>query len=190
MNETVSATAGNAVVPPRFQLDTGPDLEDTSELDQDAFLQLLIAQLKHQDPLEPSSSEDFIATTAQFTVVEKLEEIAKQGEDAAAISALSTANSFLGQEITALVDGARTTATVHRSQLVGGSVSLITDKGPIAIESVVEIGPGSTAAAAAAGQTNTSSTTNTSTTSPSNTTASVAGENQPADARTATGDNA
>lgn len=183
MTETVSATAGNAVVPPRFQLDTGPDLEDTSTLDQDAFLQLLIAQLKHQDPLEPSSSEDFIATTAQFTTVEKLEQLAKQGEEAASLSALTTANSFLGQEVTALVDGVRTTAVVQRSQLVGGSVSLITDKGPMAIESVVEIGPASSAASTAA-------TTTPFTSTPSTTSTSEAGASQPADARTATGDNA
>lgn len=45
-------------------------------LGQEAFLQLLVAQLRHQDPLSPQDSSEFMAQTAQFTTVEKLEQIA------------------------------------------------------------------------------------------------------------------
>jgi flagellar basal-body rod modification protein FlgD len=47
-----------------------------NELDKDAFLKLLVAQLKYQDPLNPASGTEFIAQTAQFTQVEKLEDLA------------------------------------------------------------------------------------------------------------------
>ena len=45
------------------------------ELDRTAFLSLLLTQLSNQDPLEPMKDEDFIAQLAQFSSLERLEEI-------------------------------------------------------------------------------------------------------------------
>ena len=42
------------------------------QLDKDAFLQLLVAQLKNQDPLSPLQPHEFAAQLAQFTSVEQL----------------------------------------------------------------------------------------------------------------------
>lgn len=44
----------------------------TSSLDKNAFLQLLVAQLSCQDPLEPASDTEFIAQLAQFTMLEQI----------------------------------------------------------------------------------------------------------------------
>lgn len=44
-------------------------------LDKNDFLNLLIAQLKNQDPLEPQSNEEFIATMAQFSSLEAMSSI-------------------------------------------------------------------------------------------------------------------
>jgi flagellar basal-body rod modification protein FlgD len=42
------------------------------ELGQDAFLQLLVTQLRHQDPLNPMDSAQFTAQLAQFASLEQL----------------------------------------------------------------------------------------------------------------------
>lgn len=42
------------------------------ELDRDAFMKLLVAQLAHQDPLEPSDPSQFVAQLSQFTSLEQL----------------------------------------------------------------------------------------------------------------------
>ena len=40
---------------------------------RDDFLQLLVAQLRNQDPLDPVGQEEFTAQLAQFSVLEELE---------------------------------------------------------------------------------------------------------------------
>lgn len=42
---------------------------------QDQFLTLLTTQLRHQDPLEPTKQEDFIAQLAQFSTLEGIEKL-------------------------------------------------------------------------------------------------------------------
>ena len=44
----------------------------TKTLDRDDFLNLLIAQLQHQDPLNPTDSTEFTAQLAQFSSLEQL----------------------------------------------------------------------------------------------------------------------
>ena len=39
---------------------------------QDAFLKLLVEQLKHQDPLAPQDGTQFVAQLAQFNSLEQL----------------------------------------------------------------------------------------------------------------------
>jgi flagellar basal-body rod modification protein FlgD len=47
-------------------------VERTNQLGQDAFLNLLVTQLRHQDPLQPQADGEFIAQLAQFSSLEKL----------------------------------------------------------------------------------------------------------------------
>lgn len=49
--------------------------EDNEELGKTQFLELMIAQLENQDPLDPAKNEDFIAQLAQFSTVEGIENL-------------------------------------------------------------------------------------------------------------------
>jgi len=49
--------------------------EKETALGKDAFLQLMIAQLQNQDPLNPAKNEDFIAQLAEFSSVEGIQNI-------------------------------------------------------------------------------------------------------------------
>lgn len=45
--------------------------EFSSSLDKDAFLKLLVTQLKYQNPLEPTKDNEFIGQMAQFSALEQ-----------------------------------------------------------------------------------------------------------------------
>ncbi len=47
----------------------------SAELGKEQFLQLLVTQLQHQNPLEPTTNEDFIAQLATFASLEQLQDI-------------------------------------------------------------------------------------------------------------------
>ena len=45
--------------------------EFNSSLDKDAFLKILVTQLKYQNPLEPTNDNEFIGQMAQFSTLEQ-----------------------------------------------------------------------------------------------------------------------
>jgi len=61
-------------------------------MDKDAFLQLLVAQMQYQDPLEPTSNTEYIAQYAQFSQVEQLQNMASSTD-------LARASSLVGEQV-------------------------------------------------------------------------------------------
>ena len=55
---------------------------DTSQVTKNMFLQLLVAQIKNQDPLNPSDGVQFLTQLAQF---QQLEQSMNMGQDLSAI---------------------------------------------------------------------------------------------------------
>lgn len=58
----------------------------TSELGKDAFLQLLVCQMKNQDPLNPSSDTEFVSQLATFSQLEQLQNLSSASEKSQAFS--------------------------------------------------------------------------------------------------------
>ena len=54
----------------------------TSELGKDAFLQLLVTQMQHQDPLNPSTDTEFISQLATFSQLEEMQNLSQTTENA------------------------------------------------------------------------------------------------------------
>ncbi|MDR3700076.1 MAG: flagellar hook capping FlgD N-terminal domain-containing protein [Candidatus Sulfopaludibacter sp.] len=54
----------------------------TPTIDKNMFLQLLVAQMKNQDPLNPTDSMQFVQQLAQF---QQLEQTVNTGQDVTAI---------------------------------------------------------------------------------------------------------
>ena len=65
-----------------------------SQLDKNAFLQLLITQMRYQDPLNPVDDKEFLAQMAQFSALEQMQNMN-------ATYAKSQAYSMIGKNIVA-----------------------------------------------------------------------------------------
>lgn len=95
---------------------------EEQELGKSAFLELMIAQLDNQDPLEPAKNEDFIAQLAQFSSVEGIQNLndSVNGMVSAMQSSLSLqAASLVGRSVLAPTEMA-----LYEEQTLGGSVNL------------------------------------------------------------------
>ncbi len=57
------------------------ETKGTTNLGQDAFLQLLIAEMQHQDPLEPTTNTEWISQMATFSQLEELQTLSKTTEN-------------------------------------------------------------------------------------------------------------
>jgi len=84
----------------------------TSTLGKDDFLQLMITKLQYQDPLNPTTDEDFIAQLAQFSSLEQMSNIADAIEssnqwDYLQMQSLNNvmSSNLIGREITADFSG-------------------------------------------------------------------------------------
>ena len=55
-----------------------PTAATGSDSDKEMFLNLMVAQLRYQDPMNPADSGEFLAQNAQFTALEKMQDVADQ----------------------------------------------------------------------------------------------------------------
>ncbi len=73
-----------------------------SELGKDAFLQLLITQLQHQDPTNPMNDREFISQMAQFSSLEQMQNMTKAVESLLASqqqTQMMNYATFVGKEV-------------------------------------------------------------------------------------------
>jgi flagellar basal-body rod modification protein FlgD len=68
-------------------------------LGKDAFMKMLLSQIRYQNPLDPVNNTDFIAQLAQFSSLEAMQNLQATMQDQAKVSNLSAGASMIGREI-------------------------------------------------------------------------------------------
>ena len=94
-------------------------------LGDNEFLQLMVTQLKDQDPLNPTDPSSYLSELAQFTSLEQETNTATSTSQLAASNATTEALGLLGKSVTYLdSSGAEQTGVVSSVDLSGTSPTL------------------------------------------------------------------
>ena len=70
---------------------------DNSVLGKDAFLQLLVTQMRYQDPLDPQDNSDYLAQLAQFSALEQMTNVSENLESLSSIVGNIDTSVLVGQ---------------------------------------------------------------------------------------------
>ena len=107
-------------------------------LDANAFLQLLIAQLKNQDPTQPMDSTKFVSQLATFTQVQESVTTNSKLDSLLTASALTLGDAVIGHTVTS-ADGTQS-GTVKSVKITSdGPVATLNDGSTLTLGSGVTI---------------------------------------------------
>lgn len=95
----------------QISLSADKKANSSSTLDKNAFLQLLVAQMKYQDPLEPTDNTAYISQLATFSSLEEMQNMT-------AGMSLQRASGLVGQEVICKVINPQTGNTEYAQGIV------------------------------------------------------------------------
>jgi flagellar basal-body rod modification protein FlgD len=102
MTDPVSATGFTPISQVLGTAASAKSAQSTSSggtLDKNAFLNLLVAQLKYQDPSNPVDSSQFMSQTAQFQQVESLDSMSTTQTQLLSAQQMMSASSMVGKTV-------------------------------------------------------------------------------------------
>ena len=132
----------DAVTGANTQAGQTASVSDPRGIDKDMFLQLLVAQVRYQNPLEPMDNSEFMAQTAQFTMVEQITKLAEQQSELLAFQRATLAAGMVGQVVTGIdeFDGRTVTGVVDAVEYNFGDPQLIIASDRIGLDEVISTG--------------------------------------------------
>jgi flagellar basal-body rod modification protein FlgD len=119
---------------------------------KEMFLQLMVAQLRYQDPMNPADSSEFLSQNAQFTALEKMQAVADQTAMVLQATTAFGASSLVGRDVSyTLADGTQGTGAVHGVSF--GATGPVLDVGgvDVPLASVLAVTDGSRATTGSSG---------------------------------------
>ena len=109
-------------------------------LGQDEFLQLLVTQMRNQDPMKPVSDTEFIAQMAQFSNLEQTKAMSSDIAELRQSNAFTQATALMGKQVRLLSDEDTFTKGIVTDLTVkDGEVSLIVNGKPYELGQVVSV---------------------------------------------------
>jgi len=126
---TLSTTPSN----PERQLDIG----------QDAFMKLLLTQLRYQDPLSPMDDRDFVTQLAQFSSLSEMQKLNQAFAELATVQSLASATAFIGKSVSGISESGESVAGVVQASLLReGKVFLRVQDKELPISTISEVALG------------------------------------------------
>lgn len=117
---TVNGVTYNAAA---YDASQTKEVKKNDDLGKDAFLQLLVTQLKNQDPLAPQDNGEYIAELAQFSSLEQMTNVVSKLEDLGKIVDNIDSSVLIGQLSGMIGKGVDWVETVEEADADGNPIS-------------------------------------------------------------------
>ncbi|HUT60898.1 MAG TPA: flagellar hook capping FlgD N-terminal domain-containing protein [Phycisphaerae bacterium] len=113
---------------------------DASSIRAD-YLNLLVSQLRYQNPLEPISNTEFTAQLAQLSELEQLENLNSSFAKVLAAQQLGQATALVGKEVTFVPVGGGEAAAgrVESANLADGEVRLVVGSHELGLGEIISV---------------------------------------------------
>jgi flagellar basal-body rod modification protein FlgD len=109
---------------------------------QDTYLQLLVAQLQNQNPLEPVSDTEFIAQLAQFNTLSSLQELNASFDQMLKLTQLTQGSELIGKTVQYTdADGNPRVGDVGRVLSDGSSIFLDVNGDRVGLDQITAVLP-------------------------------------------------
>jgi flagellar basal-body rod modification protein FlgD len=128
-----------------YSLPSGQARVVTKELDKDAFLRLLVEQLKNQDPMNPQDSSEFIAQLATFSSLEQMTNMNEGMEQLNHCQEMIQASNLIGKQVEIETEDVTVSGIVERVVIGSDNVKVFVDGNNYDIDSVIQVEAGETA---------------------------------------------
>ena len=110
----------------------------TSQVGQDQFLKLMVAQLKSQDPLEPIKDQEFLGQLAQFSTLSGIEKLNANFSDMLSLQQITQGSNLIGRQVVYKdADGKTTQGTVQGFAVNQGRVELQIGNDAVVLDKVI-----------------------------------------------------
>ena len=96
----IGSTALNSLYAPSNQTSTNSSIKKSDGLGESDFLNLLITQLKNQNPLDPMKDTDFIAQLANFSNLQQMTNVNTNVSSLLQQQNIANATAMIGKQVT------------------------------------------------------------------------------------------
>jgi flagellar basal-body rod modification protein FlgD len=112
----------------------------SSNLNDQDFLQLLVAQLKYQDPMSPTDDQSFIQEQAQFSTVEGITSMESTLTTMGSQQQMSSAVNLIGTQVQYTAsDGSTASGLVSAVANSSGSITVKVGSSEVALSAINEV---------------------------------------------------
>jgi flagellar basal-body rod modification protein FlgD len=118
---------------------TSKTLDLGAGIGKDAFLELLVAQMKNQDPMNPADSSEFFSQLSQLTMLEQVWKMNENMDLLMNQQKSAQATSMIGKTVELKVDGGNVTGTVSGVHISETGVTLDVNGTEYALDAIVTV---------------------------------------------------
>jgi flagellar basal-body rod modification protein FlgD len=121
---------------------TAPSADSSGglSLDRDAFMQLLLAQMRNQDPMNPMQSEEFLGQLAQLNTLDQMWRMNDNLQNFMSQQQLLQASAMIGKTVQATgTDGALIEGTVGRVSVLNDTVMIDVGGMRVALDKIIAV---------------------------------------------------